>query len=93
MLYEGIAAADSLGYLAKGSYRIFRPHNDLAEIDRYLSISPLLQGTATWPTWYFPEKENGQIARGPQDWNARHATLIVDVQKREGRYFNIFANS
>jgi hypothetical protein len=93
LLHEGVAAAENLGYLAKGSYRIFRPRNDLAEIDRYLSISPLLQGTGTWPAWDFPEKENGQIARGRPDWNAGHATLIVDVQKRDGRYFNVFANS
>ena len=93
LLHEGVAAAENLGYLKAGSYRVFRPRNDLAEIDRYLSISPLLQGTATWPAWDMPSTQNGQIDRGRPDWNAGHATLIVDVQKRNGRYYNIFANS
>jgi len=93
LIHEGIHAAESLGYLKKGRYRIFRPRNDLTEIDRYLSISPLLQGTATWLAWDSPNELNGQIGRGRPDWNAGHATLIVDVQLRGGKLFNIFANS
>lgn len=93
LLHQGVFAAESLGLLRKGEYEIFRPANDLAEIDRYLSISPLVQGTATWPAWDRPNPVNGQIARGTPNRNAGHATVIFDVQKRNGRYYNIFANS
>lgn len=92
-LIQGIHAAESLGLLRKGEYEVFRPANDLEEIDRYLSISPLLQATATWPAWDRPNPQNGQIARGKPDPYAGHATVIFDIQKRHGHRYNVFANS
>ncbi len=93
LLHHGVLAAEDLRYIKKGSYQMIRPANDLDEIDRYLSISPLMQGTATWPAWDWPDGKNGQIARGVPNRYAGHATVIVDVQRRNGHRYNVFANS
>lgn len=93
LLHHGVLAAEDLGYIKAGSYRMFRPDNDIDQIDRYLAISPLMQGTATWPAWDWPDGKNGQIARGTPNRYAGHATVIVDVQRRQGHRYNIFANS